>query len=128
MDMHEAAKQLNGAGCLVRPDAPAALVEQMKAAGLVAVLAVNGDRVDLCGAITDDEHAFDGSTIYVTRAGLLRDRRHKDAASAIYVRWGWKSRAWQYKTRLPHATFRILDETGDLHTEGIVFALADAKP
>jgi hypothetical protein len=104
----------------------------MKEAGLVAVFGASDDLVEFRGAIDEEIGAYNGTTVFLTPAGLLTDcddncehfQRAKKAARPINALWDVDGFSWRYATDIPHAKF-VINEDGDPYCEGIVFALAD---
>lgn len=109
-----------------------------KAAGLVVVFGYSDDNVELRGAIRDEVGAYDGTTIHVTNAGLLKREcddercphfaREKEKATPIVARWcaPGEDFDWTFETAIPHTTFEIMD--GDeKFCRGIIFALEHVK-
>jgi hypothetical protein len=109
---------------------------QAKAAGLVVVFGESDDLVELRGAIHDEIGAYDGTTVYLTSAGLVKNecddeecprfKRARQSATTIEALWCANDQpwSWSFQTTIPHATFEIHDE-GEEFCLGIVFALAD---
>lgn len=103
-----------------------------KDAGLVVVYGYSDDNVELCGAIDEEIGAFDGTTIYVTKSGLLDDPGCEDCphwtaarkeAKAIYAVWHDEGGpCWTFETDIPHETFNIYED-GELFCVGIVFSM-----
>lgn len=110
-----------------------------KAAGLVVVFGYSDDNVELRGAIDDEVGAWNGTTLYFDKDGLLQNECNEDdcpyhekakkTAKTIKVIWhdnGSESGgfAWTFETDIPHATFRITED-GDPFCKGIVFSIKD---
>lgn len=105
-------------------------------AGLVVVFGASDDLAELRGRIDDEVGCYDGGTIYLTSAGLLKNdcsddgcpyfATLKEKAATIEAVWGANGYSWTYETDIPHATFDILEE-GEKFCRGIVFRLADVK-
>ncbi|MCV9910172.1 hypothetical protein OIV19_21490 [Brucella sp. HL-2] len=137
MTPQEAVDALNGAE-YTKEGSPE-LFAKMKDAGLVAVFGASDDLVELRGAIYDEIGAYEGTTFYVTPAGLLQNKcedehcphfaLEKDKAAKIKAVWCDENlnTSWSYDTDIPHETFSIYEED-ELYCIGIVFALADASP
>lgn len=136
MSPHEFAALLNGKEYPFYPsnDGSAA---QAKAAGLVVVYGASDDLMEFAGAIDDELGAYDGTTAYLTSAGLLQNEcqstecphfeKMKERAATIEALWcAEEGYSWTYKTEIPHATFDITEDGGP-YCRGIVFALADVK-
>lgn len=109
------------------------------AAGLVVVFGGSDDLIYFAGAASDERTAYDRDEFHFTAAGFLLNDCDDDrcphferlAADAAVVesRWcaeGNNGPAWSYETKIPHATFDILEEAAP-YCRGIVFALADLK-
>lgn len=116
------------------------LFTEMKAAGLVAVFGTSDDLVEFRGAITDEDGAWGGATVYLTRRGLLVSEceegdtcpyflKLRTDAPSIEAKWDDGSGySWTFETAIPHATFDVVETDGDdreLFCRGIVFALVD---
>lgn len=110
---------------------------QAKAAGLVVVYGASDDLMEFAGAIDDELGAYDGTTAYLTSAGLLTSdcsdaacpyfAKLKESAATIEALWcAEDGYSWTYKTEIPHATFEIIED-GEPYCRGIVFSLADVK-
>jgi hypothetical protein len=105
-------------------------------AGLVVVFGASDDLVELRGKIDNEVGAYNGTTIYLTSAGLLENEcnddgcpyfeKLKESASAIEAQFDKDGYTWTYKTAIPHAVFDITED-GEKYCRGIVFALADVK-
>lgn len=104
--------------------------------GLVVVFGYSDDNVVLCGAIEDDVGAFDGTTLHVTRDGVVwtpdcgcDECKYfevvKRAATEIKAIWHDTGEpCWTFETAIPHETFRIYED-GELFCIGIVFSVDD---
>ena len=109
-----------------------------KAAGLIVMFGYSNDLVKVRGAIHVSARALEGTTIYLTPAGLVLNEcadddcphytRAKNAAAAVKAVWcAPNAPDWTFETDIPHATFDIIDpDDGLVCCRGIVFALADA--
>lgn len=107
---------------------------QAKAAGLVVAYGYSDDNLELAGAVSEEIGAWDGQTVYFTKAGLLVNdcnsccphfEKMKAAAAPLELVWhGNSDPCWDFKTSIPHETFEVYDE-GTLYCRGVVFALAD---
>lgn len=128
----EAASRLNASQ--YRHEGTPELFGQMKEAGLVAVFGASDDLTEFRGAIYDEVSSYDGTTVHVTRAGLLSndcdndDCPHfaamKKAATPIHALWDDGGYSWRYETEIPVVRFVVLEDE-EPYCEGIVFALAD---
>lgn len=133
MTRNELAKLLNGREYMkeITKDEEALA----KAAGLVVVFGASDDNMEFRGAIHDELGAYDGTTAYLTSAGLMESacehdecpyyERIKKTAATIDAQWGAEPRySWTYETTIPHEIFEIVED-GEPFCRGIVFALAD---
>ena len=128
----EAASRLNN--CQYGEEGSKELFAQMEAAGLVAVFGASDDLMEFRGAIYDEVGAYDGTTAYVTRAGLLTNDCDSDscphfakaqkAATPIHALWDDGGYSWRYETEIPVVRFVVVEDEEE-YCEGIVFALAD---
>jgi len=110
---------------------------RMKDAGLVAVYGASDDLMEFRGAIDDELGAYEGTTAYVTRAGMLQNdcendecphfAKLKQAATPIDALWDDGGFSWRYDTAIPCARF-IIKEDDENYCEGIVFALESVQP
>lgn len=135
MNAKELAARLNGAeyplsiGSVIGAEA--------KASGLVIVYGASDDLMEFEGAIRDELGAYEGTTAYITPAGLLQNECENDecphfetlkaTAATIEALWDSDGYSWTYKTAIPHETFEIVED-GEKYCRGIVFTLADARP
>jgi len=111
-------------------------IEEAKAAGLVVAFGASDDLLELRGAADEEVDAYQGQTVFFTKAGLLlnecdsRDCPHwermKAAAAPLEIVWQdcGKGPCWVFRTAIPHEIFEINDE-GEPYCQGVVFALAD---
>lgn len=134
MNAQEIAYALDGTEYPLRisPD----ISKAAKAAGLVIVYGASDDLMEFDGAVNDELGAYDGTTAYLTPAGLLQNdcnndecphfEKLKDGAATIEALWASEGDySWTYRTNIPHATFDIKEDGGP-YCRGIVFALKDA--
>ena len=110
-----------------------------KANGLVVVYGYSDDNVELVGAFDDEVGAFDGTTFYVTREGVLQEpdcgydgckyfKAAKESAQEIKAIWGNTGNpCWSFETNIPHETFRIYEDE-ELFCIGIVFSVDQILP
>lgn len=106
--------------------------------GLVVVYGYSDDNVELRGAIDEEVGAYDGTTIRLTKTGVLQGpacdsaencecpyfAAAKNAAKTIEAMWGAGGVSWTFKTDIPHETFNIYED-GELFCVGIVFSMED---
>ena len=107
--------------------------------GLVVVYGYSDDNVELAGAFDDEVGAFDGTTFYVTREGVLQEPdcgydgcKYFEAAKAnaqeIKAIWGNTGNpCWSFETTIPYETFRIYEDE-ELFCVGIVFSVDQILP
>ncbi len=136
MTMKEFAKMLSGReyGMELIKDEK----RQAADAGLVVAYGYSDDNVELRGAIDEEVGAWDGTTIRLTKAGVLRGpacdsaencgcpyfATAKNAAKTIKAVWGAGGVSWTFETDIPHETFNIYED-GELFCVGIVFSVED---
>lgn len=115
------------------------LEEQQAAdAGLVVVYGYSDDNMEFTGAIQDEVGAYEGTTVYIGKDGLLPApdcecnedecqylKKAIQAAKSIKAIWcGDTGASWAYETDIPHETFNIYED-GELFCIGIVFSMED---
>jgi len=132
MSAADAASELNGSQ--YTNEGSPELFARMKAEGLVAVFGASDDLMEFRGAVYDEVSAYDGTTAYITRTGLLQNdcdndacphfAKLQEAATPIRAIWDDGGFSWRYETALPCARFIVKEDDED-YCEGIVFALAD---
>jgi hypothetical protein len=107
--------------------------------GLVVVYGYSDDNVELRGAIDEEIGAWDGTTLYFNKDGLLENKCGDDdcpyyveqqktakTIEAISDFSGKGEYCWTYKTDIPHATFDLMDHDGEgKFCKGIVFDISD---
>ena len=106
-----------------------------KDAGLVVVYGYSDDNVEFAGAIDDEVGAYNGATIYITTAGVLKEpdcdrddcpyfAKEREKAKTIKAVWNdnFGGPAWTFETDIPHETFTIVED-GDPWCVGIVFSI-----
>ena len=136
MTMKEFAKMLSGReyGMELTKDEE----RQAADAGLVVVYGYSDDNVELRGAIDEEVGAWDGTTIRLTKTGVLQGpacdsaencecpyfAAAKNAAKTIEAVWGAGGVSWTFETDIPHETFNIYED-GELFCVGIVFSVED---
>lgn len=114
-----------------------ALQARAKAAGVVIVYGASDDLMEFDGAIHDELGAYDGTTAYLTKDGLLQNEcedeecphfaKLKAKAATIEAIFGEDDYTWTYRTDIPHVTFEI-NEDDSQYCRGIVFNLVDVQP
>ena len=110
-------------------------------AGLVVVYGYSDDNVEFRGAIDEEVGAYEGTTIYLTKDGLLEEPACNDAenctcpyfeaakktAKTITAIWRDGERPSRvFSTDIPHETFTVMED-GEPWCIGIVFSMADLE-
>ena len=113
----------------------------IKDAGLVAVYGYSDDNVEFRGAIDEEVGAYEGTTIYLTKDGLLEEPacgiaeniecpyfiQVREKAQTIKAVWHDEGGpCWTFETDIPHETFTIMED-GEPWCIGIVFSMADVR-
>lgn len=118
-------------------DFPTDLMREARRYGLVVVIGVSSDTVELYGAIEGEADVPEGGIIYVDADGLLPDAEEVDEADqrAYYDRkrlalpidaeWQKDGFAWIFSMVPPHSRF-VATLGGQRYSRGIVFDLASA--
>jgi hypothetical protein len=137
MNAKQLAAQLNGReyGREITKEEEAAA----KKAGLVVVYGASDDLVELRGAIEEEVGAYDGTTLYLHRGGVLPDpeaedcercqkrvRSLMDKCLAVEVLWDDpdKDSTWYIKTTAKHEEFFIMEDD-EKFCRGIVVSVKD---
>lgn len=111
--------------------------------GLVIVYGASDDLMEFDGAISDEFALWGGGAVMLDTKGILGDWEEardsmideeefkqyferKAKSRKIEAVWDKDGIAWQYKTDIPHATFRIM-EGGRTYCIGIVFSISDIE-
>lgn len=115
--------------------------QQAKESGLVVVFGYSDDNIELRGSIDDEIGCYAGGKIKFTKEGKQIDEDDMEVLekynavpplNTIEAIWdecydigeGDERCAWQYKTDIPHSTFRVMED-GELYCVGIVFNVSD---
>lgn len=112
--------------------------KEAKAAGLVVVYGYSYDNVELRGAIDAEVGAYEDTTIYIGKDGLIEDPRCdnaeectcpyftavRDNAKTITAIWREAQPCRVFQTDIPHETFTIFED-GEPFCVGIVFSMED---
>jgi hypothetical protein len=137
MNKEELAKLLDGRD--YRVELTDAEEKKAKAAGLVVVFGASDDLMEFRGAIHDEFGCGDEGDALVDAKGLLPERdqieeddelekyfARKKTATKItgYFAKEGAAATWTYKTSIPHAKFKIMED-GEAYCQGIVFSLSD---
>lgn len=115
--------------------------KQAKENGLVVVFGYSDDNMELRGALYDEFGCYEGGEIKFTKEGKQIDEDDMEVLgkynsvpnlNSIKAIWGEgydtgegdERCSWQFKTDIPHSTFRIMED-GELFCVGIVFNISD---
>ena len=113
----------------------------IKDAGLVVVYGYSDDNVEFSGAIDEEVGAYEDTTIYLTKDGLLEEpacndtenctcpyfEAAKKTAKTITAIWRDGERPSRvFSTDIPHETFTVMED-GEPWCIGIVFSMADLE-
>jgi hypothetical protein len=115
--------------------------QQAKDNGLVVVFGYSDDNMELRGALYEEYGCYGGGEIKITKEGVEIDEEDMEVLekynavpklNTIEAVWdegydtgeGDEPCSFQYKTEIPHSTFRIM-EGEDLYCVGIVFSITD---
>jgi hypothetical protein len=119
--------------------------KQAAESGLVVVFGASDDLMEFRGAIYDEGSVYDGGTCHISTSGKLLDeddlQNMEDLAGKLGVGLADKVKkvtavwcpendgkvyaSWIYETDIPHATFDIYEDDGDLYCRGIVFDFSE---
>lgn len=129
------AAALNGGQYPFNP--PKDIVEQAKAAGLLIIYGASDDLMEFDGAFRDEVSAYNGTTAYLDRNGVLdRDQCESDEEIADFVIRKRRARAvealwasegdysWTFATDIPSASFEIMEDDAP-YCRGIVINIVD---
>ena len=112
-----------------------------KDAGLVVVYGYSDDNVEFSGAIDEEVGAYEDTTIYITKTGILDEPacgiaeniegpyfiQAREKAQTIKAVWHDRGGpCWTFETDIPHETFTIMED-GAPWCIGIVFSMADLE-
>lgn len=109
---------------------------EAKAAGLVVVYGASDDLIEFECAIYDEVDAWNGTTVYLTKAGIFRkpsylcDEAHdrpdcKAALESCKKIYGvFAGEGWKFTTDIPCERFTIYEDE-DVYGEGLVFSIND---
>lgn len=111
---------------------------------LVVVFGASDDLIEFRGSIDDEYGCNDGGTFSVDAHGALPEYEHidhedenlardyfkrKDSGKAKKLEALWCNEpgySWTYKTKIPHATFEIVED-GKPYCRGIIFDISELK-
>ena len=107
---------------------------QAKDLGFVVVYGCSDDIVEFVGTITDEAGCFDGGEIFLDKNGVFEEceeqckysQTAKSKCHVIEAIWVKDGYSWVYKTKIPHATFDILED-GEKYCRGIVFEFSSLE-
>jgi hypothetical protein len=101
---------------------------------LVVVFGASDDLAELRGYIYDELGAGNKTEIPIDKNGLVVNRCDEDrcpyykekfgAATKIIAKWDNNCPNWSYETKIPHATFDIVEDD-TIFCRGIVFSMDD---
>ena len=99
--------------------------------GLVVVYGASDDLMEFQGAIieefgTEADIDKEGNIIEKCEDECVHYKKALEGANHFEGYYG-KNGAWTFETKIPHVTFKIYDEDGDLFCNGIVFDIKDLK-
>lgn len=138
MTKEELAHKLDGKE--YRKEISSELLTLAKQHGLVIVYGHSDDLMELEGAIEGEGSCHEGDKFLIDSYGLLDDRddldddqleewlKRKKSAKKLEAVWCADGQpAWTYETKIPHATFNIIEGDGDTEVQcrGIVFNITD---
>lgn len=111
------------------------LREVIADSNLVIVYGASDDLIEFDGSIYEEMSAWEGATVYVlTDGSVIKDYNYEERialasgneleelkkAQKIQAIWGEEGISFQYKTKIPHAVFNVLEDK-DIYCKGIVF-------
>jgi len=114
--------------------------QQAKENGLVVVFGASDDLMEFRGALYDEYSCYDGGSVLFTSGGqevdeddleVLKKYEVDKSFNKIEAVWGEgydtgdgdEPCSWQYKTDIPHSTFRVIEDN-ELYCVGIVFHIS----
>ena len=132
MTKEKLAKQLNGRE--IGDEITKQEEADAKAAGLVVIFGASDDLMEFRGAIYDEAYPGEEGIVKLHRGGILDS--HDDCeckfcgyeskaekCGSVQAQWCKEpDYSWTYKTKLPHATFEIVEDGGK-YCRGIVVEL-----
>lgn len=108
---------------------------EAKKAGLVVVFGASDDLIEFRGAIHDEADCYNGGLIRFTPKGILTELSERDSQEPISEIEALWNNSWSYRTKIPHAEFRIVennlgvawsvDKEPRTYCKGIVFSVKD---
>ena len=132
MDAIEFAVVLHG--CQIGDEVSKEMGQIAKENNLVVVFGASDDLMEFRGAIDDELDAYEGTTAYIDRLGLIINKCDCDdcpyhatalvGASTVRALWCVTDEySWTFETSITHFVFDVMD--GDeKYCRGIVFSLA----
>lgn len=97
-----------------------------KKSGLVIVYGASDDLMEFRGAIEDEGSCYDGGEVSFNKDGVQCEDECSNELNKIEAIWNEDGISWQYRTDIPHATFKLLGEK-KIYCIGIVFSVSDLK-
>lgn len=111
-------------------------IKEAEAQGLVVVYGYSDDNMEFKGAIEDEIGCYDGGYVYVKNGRIMKNKCYDEdcpyfdglLANAWRIDAVWESDgySWIYNTKIPHATFDIIED-GEKYCRGIVFHVDDTR-
>lgn len=107
-----------------------------KANWLVVAFGASDDLAEFRGAIHDEAGAWEGTTVFVRKTGIIEEghsckcnfcgyKLMIEKCAKIHFRWGKNTdRSWTIETDIPCARFTIVED-GEPFSDGIVFDMKD---
>jgi len=113
--------------------------QQAKQDNVLIVLGASDDLLDLCGAISDEFSAYDGTTVFVSASGRVFDPdenkktfefNKQEIDKFIPIKAVWSptdsDASWKIETSVPSYEFRIYED-GDLYCIGLAIDMEEFK-
>ncbi len=110
---------------------------EAKAAGLIVIFGYSDDNIELNGAIHDEVGGYGGASFKIHSKDILPLHTDCDceycgfdsmAAKCATIEGSFGDNesgyAWEFKTKIPHATFEIM-EAGEVYSQGITISVND---
>ena len=119
-------------GCEYGRELTDAEIALAKESGLVVVYECSDDLIEFDGAIEQELDVYRGDTVHVCEHGAatedMMEQPPDGRMQEIEAVWcPPEGGSWAYRTKIPHATFKVM-EGEELYCTGIVFDIKDARP
>ena len=132
MDAKEFAAMLHG--CQIGDEISKEMRQIAKENNLVVVFGASDDLMEFRGAIDDELGAYEGTTAYINRLGLIINKCDCDdcpchtaarmGVSTVEALWcATDEYSWTFETSIIHYVFDVMDGN-EKYCKGIVFSLA----